>query len=715
MISLDNFPKILSRLVLSFSCLLGYSFAGAFDSARLVPVGGGPSAIAVGDFTRDGKLDMVVANNFDSSLSVLLGNGNGTFKPQTLIALDGRPVAVVVGDFNGDGILDVAALTTDVVVLLGNGDGTFRAGGIFAAGTQPSSLAIADFNHDGKLDLAVVESQGVDVLLGNGDGTFKAAVNYRAGDGPAWVATGDFNGDGKVDLVVSDFDSNDGFRGVSVLLGKGNGTFGSPIETGNLISHGGGNVVVGDFNGDGKLDVALGTLSSDAIDSAPIVVLFGDGTGKLSNPEYITTGENPAFVATGDFNADGKPDLIAVNSLSGDVTVLLGNGHGKFVVGPNYAAGGNNPGISSAAVGDFNGDGKPDLAMANFFTSNVSVLLNTGGGRFAVARDFRLPQTKSFVTVADFNNDGKEDLAVGSQPIRILFGKGNGTFSTPVTTNVSGGYPVTGDFTGDGVPDLATVVGDSVSVSLNKGNGTFKAPKTFFAGPNITWLAVGDFNNDGKLDLVVCADKFVVVLLGNGDGTFQSPKDTSFPDPTWELATGDFNGDGKLDVAVSNQLTGDLTILLGNGDGTFGKPHNFNAGEGRFSIGVGDFNSDGILDLAVGDQLANSVNVLLGNGDGTFGKAAKRALGVTLGESILTGDFNLDGKFDVAVTGAQADTYVLFGNGDGTLKPATEIETGLASDLAGGWMAKADFNRDNKPDLVVITAGGATILLNTSK
>jgi hypothetical protein len=353
MTSSNHLLRDLLCLTALFLGVLGYASGSTFDTARLVPVGDMPSAVAVGDFNRDGKLDMVVTNESDSSLSVLLGNGNGTFQPQSLIALDAPPVAVVVGDFNGDGVLDVAALTTDAFILLGNGDGTFRVGGMFAVGTQPTSLAVADLNHDGKLDLVVTADGSVVVLLGKGDGTFRPEVTYPAGNAPVSVATGDFNGDGKVDLVVSDFDLNSYTMSVNVLLGNGNGTFGSPIETGSL-NDGGGNVVVGDFNGDGKLDVALGNLGD--IYSAPIVLLFGDGTGKFNQPQYITTGGNPAFVATGDFNGDGKPDLIAMNSLSSDVTLLFGNGHGKFVVGPNYAAGAN---TSSAAVGDFNGMAGP--------------------------------------------------------------------------------------------------------------------------------------------------------------------------------------------------------------------------------------------------------------------------------------------------------------------------------------------------------------------
>ena len=173
MIPSSSFFRATFRLILSFLAVLQCCFGSTFKTARLVPTAGvGPNTVAVGDFNHDGKLDMVVTDHTSSSVSVLLGNGNGTFKTATQIALDGPPVAVVVGDFNGDGDLNVVALTTDVFVLLGNGDGTFRVGKMFSVGSQPTSMVAADFNHDGKLDLAVSEVSGVDILAENGEGGF---------------------------------------------------------------------------------------------------------------------------------------------------------------------------------------------------------------------------------------------------------------------------------------------------------------------------------------------------------------------------------------------------------------------------------------------------------------------------------------------------------------------------------------------------------------
>src|SRR5579863_4089611 len=257
--------------------LAGISFAQTFESASFIPTGVQPDAIAVGDFNHDGKLDIVVANSNDSSVQVFLGDGTGRFKLRTTVALDGPPVAIAVGDFNGDGKIDVAAVTNDLFILLGNGNGTFRVGGMFPVDLHPNSIAVADFNHDGRLDVAVgfaVNGGGVDVLLGKGNGTFQSAVAYLAGDGPTSIATGDINNDGKIDLIVSDLSLNTGLPSVNVLLGRGDGTFRSPIETGNLTS-GGGTVAVGDFNGDGKLDVAVGCGAFQTV-LLPLVLLFGD-------------------------------------------------------------------------------------------------------------------------------------------------------------------------------------------------------------------------------------------------------------------------------------------------------------------------------------------------------------------------------------------------------------------------------------------------------
>jgi hypothetical protein len=288
--------------------------------------------VAVGDFNGDGNLDLAVTDNGNLSgsgtaVSILLGNGDGTFQAPVSYPLGSRPYFLVARDFNGDGNLDLAVGTSgSVSVLLGNGDGTFQDPVGYAVTGIPSSMAVGDFDGDGTLDL--VETGGsnmVSVLLGNGDGTFRTAVSYPAGVNPIAVAVGDFNGDGSPDIAVADNGNPMGVgSAVTVLLGNGDGTFRPAV-------------------------------------SYPLAI-------------------HPRAVAVGDFNGDGSPD-IAVVSYADTLSILLSKGDGTFQAPLTYAPG---SGLGSLAVGDFNGDGFPDIAVANGnIEGTVTVLLNAadwGGG-----------------------------------------------------------------------------------------------------------------------------------------------------------------------------------------------------------------------------------------------------------------------------------------------------------------------------------------------
>ena len=330
---------------------------------------------------------------------------------------------------------------------------------------------------------------------------------------------------------------------------------------------------------------------------------------------------------------------------------------------------------NAVAVGDFNHDGKPDVALADFFLSQVAVLLGKGDGTFQSPVYYSAGFGPTSIAVADLNQDGNLDLAVsgGLDPvISILFGNGDGTFQPAVDVSMNS-YP--------------------------------------------SYVAVGDFNGDHIPDLIAVDSPYISVLLGNGDGTFQPPVDTPFAPPP-AIGIGDFNRDGKLDVAAAVQsgIASTVTILLGNGDGTFQPGASYDIGTvGLSPVAVADFRGIGILDLAI--ACGDGVNVLLGNGDGTFQPPV--AYGADVFNWVTIGDFNGDGRVDLALTGVTVPfntnvVGVLLGSGDGTFQSVQNYPVRGQASVSS--LAVADFNGDRQSDLVVANADGnssAVVLLNT--
>jgi hypothetical protein len=385
--------------------------------------------VAVGDFNGDGKADLAVANYGSDTLTILLGNGDGTFTPAKASPATGaNPTFIAVGDFNGDGKADLAVAnygSDTLTILLGNGDGTFTpAKASPATGRTPFAIAVGDFNGDGKEDLAVANTgdNTVTILLGKGDGTFTSASVSPAGvNQPRSIAAGDFNGDGKTDLALANWASNT----VTILLGNGDGTF-----TGTASPGTGSNpsfVAVGDFNGDGNADLAVADFGSNTV-----TILLGKGDGKflpaITSP---TTGDRPASVAVGDFNGDGKADLAVANYGSGTVTTLLGNGDGTFTAASSSPPTGAL--ADSVAVGNFTGDGAAGLAVAKQYGNTVTVLLTTQASTATVS-GISLFSAGTHKIEASYPGDGNYDLSVSGTTIII-----NST-ANPVSSPVAGKY-----------------------------------------------------------------------------------------------------------------------------------------------------------------------------------------------------------------------------------------------------------------------------------
>ncbi len=491
----------------------------------------------------------------------------------------------------------------------------FRIAPIYnSGGYAPYSLAVADVNGDGKPDLLVANEctdttcfnhSAADVLLGNGDGTFQTAVSYDSGGYAALsIAVADVNGDGHPDLLVANSCGSGGAcsdgGSVGVLLGNGDGTFQAAVnyKSGDhpLEAY---SVTVADVNGDGHPDLIVSNkcpTSPDCVNGT-VAVLLGNGDGTFQAAVSYNPGGEAFSAAVADVNGDGKPDLLVANGVG--VSVLLGNGDGTFQAAVMYGSGGD--GASSVAVADVNGDSHPDLLVANGVT--VGVLLGNGDGTFRTPVIYSTGGTcvsPVSIAVADVNGDGHPDLLVAN--------------TAALCSNPSG-----------------------VGVLLGNGDGTFQTVVNYDSGgvEGAIALAVADVNGDGKLDLLLdnAADRGFGVLLGNGDGTFQVPHTMpiSFSgDSSAQIAVADFNGDGKLDVAIGAAND----VLLGNGDGTFQNPLLLNAG--GLGTAVGDFNLDGKPDLAVGDAtvLLNiapytapaAATPLFGPGGGTYSSVQSVAL-----------------------------------------------------------------------------------------
>jgi hypothetical protein len=678
----------------SIAVLLGNG-DGSFQAPLLQTVLNGPEAVAAGDFNGDGKLDAAVAvygNVSFGSVAVLFGNGDGTFQNEQDYSMPPYANAIAPGDFNLDGKLDLAVVSMcdtvcingSVNILLNKGDGTFKPAVSYPVAGHAQSLAIGFFDGDAAPDLAV-GSNGLSILLGNGDGTFKPAVNYPGMAYIASIVAQDFNRDARTDLVLSGASDLSGDHiEMDVMLGAGDGTF---VKHTTDLSLGGvpSALASGDFNHDGNVDLSLATVVSMKVilgngdgtfqsatgyavppDSRSVVsvdldgdnnsdlaiatydgfvsVLPGESNGRFLAPFSIPTQVTTYAVAASDLNHDRKPDLvltkncIGISCVSGGVTVMLGNGNGTFQPALDYTA---QHLAYYTAIADFNHDGNPDLAVANYCIANtsncadgsVSIFLGKGDGTFQPAGNYPTGGGSVWLAAADFNQDRKLDLAVANycfnttgsctRSFSILLGNGDGSFQSPIVypTPINPRSLVAYDVDRDGKLDLAIAsqcVGpncdhDTVTVWRNQGGAVFKRAAVFGAPKGATGIAVADFNHNGIADLAVstrcgdtCSTGSINIVLDRG----KSNVGYDTPGACESLAIADFDGDGNLDVAcgTSGNLR-NLYVLLGNGDGSLQQAQTY-VETSALGMAVSDFNGDRKPDLVLAPQ-APSVTLLL--------------------------------------------------------------------------------------------------------
>jgi hypothetical protein len=629
-----------------FSRRCNPQLAAEMDECHLAGVGmcntiAGPGAVAAADLDGDGHIDVAVASegngDGDGKISVLFGNGDGTFSRITTRAAGSKTNGVVIGDFNGDTKPDVVAINSasqTVSVFFGDGHGNFMPRIDTSVGTAPAAAAGGDVNEDTRRDLIIAVPTGLVVLLGDGQGHFTVGPTLAAGNTPSGVVVTDTNGDNHLDIVTSNSRSTD----ASVLLGDGRGHFATArtfVADGEPLV-----VAVGDLDGDGRPDVVTGNQATQGPD---VAVLLNRSPGRLLGVEDILVGSTVSGMVAGDFDGDSLPDVaVTFGADAGSrARLYLARADGKFLAGSDVEVD-SNP--SAALAADFNRDGKLDLATVNGGTGSISMLLGHGDGTFDPQTI--IPTTAHAVAgvIGDFDNNRIPDIALVSigEPgsVTVMLGNGDGTLRSAGTMGVRN-TPVAivvGHFDGDAFADLAIANSgsDSVSVLLGNGNGTFHTGTVVPVGMNPVALATLDLNRDGFDDFAVATatGQRVEVYTGNGMGSFTIPM---FPPAAGSTPSGivarDFDGDGRPDIVVANQVSNDVTVLVNTQTGRLMRVGSVSISRQPKTIVAADFNADGRYDVATGNA-STAMNVSALNNSGAT--------------PVLRGDGNGDGRVSAA-------------------------------------------------------------------
>jgi subtilisin-like proprotein convertase family protein len=588
-------------------------FVPFFDQAVNYPVGGNPTNLAVGDFNNDNKQDFAVTNQVSSDVSILLGSGTGTFTSGVSLTAGSNPYSVAVGRFNSDANDDLAVVNSNsnnVSIFLGNGNGTFSAASNFVVGASPISVAVGDFNSDNRRDLAVANFGGffsgtVTILLGNGTGGFTLARDLRARTQPSYVSIGRFNNDSIDDLAVTNFGSDS----VSVYLGFGNGNF--TTQSNYIVGSGPVSLAIFDSNNDTFQDIFTANYNGDSFSK-----LGGTSTGVFTGSSSSSNaGSNPVALSAGDFVGGNSIPQVAI-ALNGADKVVFANTNSSS---PNEYSVGVYP--NSIVKGDFNGDGRIDLATANSGSNNVSVLLNS----CKVAKG----------NLFDSDGNRKTDYSV-FRPSSLTWFTDLIASDTYIRSR-PGDLLVPADYNGDGKTDYGIYRPENGLWQTSTSPNFQTSPLHFLSfGIAIDIPVPGDFDGDGKADIAVWRPTngtfYIRTSSNNGFTAFQFGSSADIPIPS------DFDGDGKFDYAVYRPSTGIWYIWYSQtnsfGASQFGAPGD--------KLVPADYDGDGKTDLAV---YRSGTWYVLRSTNGSF-------YGIQFGLATdipVPGDYDGDAKFDQAV------------------------------------------------------------------
>ena len=628
------------------------------------PVNASARFLAIADLVGDGAPDLALSG-VDGSISVFRGLGGGGFDFEFSVPVGAATGPISAADLDGDGLNDLAALgsidsTSLSVAVLLNRNGSFDAPVGYSVAAGPRSIEAGDLNGDGRPDLATGDYGTASVLLNHGDGTFAPAASYQVPGSVLYAAIGDLDGDQHPDLAVAD-----GAGTMNALLNTGSGAF---AFKGNTPLYGmAAGTAVADFDGDGHADVAVARA-----DLGQVIALAGRGDGTFLYPAlYFATGMGAQGLASGDVNGDGRPDLVTadygvggVGSMSvlisgaaqtcarfdlasgvgasglvaGDLnadgaldlaasnedntlSVMISDGQGGFAPRSIYPLGTLSQNL---AIGDLDGDSRPDLVASNFVESSVTLFYNLGDGRFPGGRNLGVGPHPRWVEVADVDADGRLDLvtanynnAIQNGSVSVLLGRAGRSFAPPVIYAAGlGPYMVrAANLNHDEMPDLVVnnYDGQSVGILINRGNGTFDPEVRYAAGWNLS-SAVADLDHDGDNDIAVTnfKENTVTVLKNDGNGVFTRYADVPVGRNPRSIQAAIIKGDGDIDLTVALSGSSQVILLANDGSGGFtGTPAACGVGVNPKTLVIADLDGNGGHDVVTANTGAGTVSVLL--------------------------------------------------------------------------------------------------------
>ena len=708
-----------------------------------------PFSVTIGDVNDDQWLDVVVANADLDHIGIFFGYGNGNFATQITFStgLTSVPCFAAIVDLNNDHRLDVAVVnrgTSKVAILLGhantgiNNTAEYLLGDYYSdflirtyystgSSSHPSSIAVGDLNNDTYLD-AVVANSGTDtigILLGDGSGLFLEETTYLldSNSRPRSVIVVDFNKDDLLDIAVANFLADN----IVIFQGHGNGSFAQQSVVGIPAESNPSSLASGDFNNDGWLDLVVTNTGGNSID-----LLFGFRYTSFQRPVKSTAVINAGitFLTVGDFNTDGRLDVIIANFNTNNVGILLGLGNGSFTAPTTYAnIDGSHPWC--VAVADFNNDSRLDIAIAVWGLDQIGVILGNGDGTFGepILSFIGLGTRPVSIITGDFNNDHHADIATanyGAGSVSVFLGLGNGTFSEARTFSTGAGSSprsvTIADLDKDHLADIIVSNADSHSVGIFYGNGdgTFENVALHLVRPNsIPRHALsGDFNNDTLPDIAVAmyGSSEIGIFLGYGNRTFSSPQFYSggFHSGPHCLQFDDLNDDRYIDIVIANLDASNVGILFGNGDGTFKDIvlYDMGADTASYSLALADCNNDDVVDVIFADYTKNEIVVIFRNGYQSFGGYTSLPyLNNSKPTSVAVGHLNNDNNLDIVIANSGNDNVgILHGHGDGTFTEAVMYSIGKDASQPSS-IALDDFNSDTFLDIIVANSYSDTVSL----